>query len=247
MKESLILVAVAMEVEGQWLVEKMNDIYEYNLGGYKFYKGKIYNKDIVISFTNVGVINAAAALGIAINKFNPSVVINMGIVGATDLNMHIKDIVIGESCININSYWTAKTKKGEGSNLANWELVNFLSGEEDRLVEQKGDNTLIELTKKVDFDGNVYYGKIGSGDIWNNEYDRIMFLNNKYHILCEDMETISIYTVSNQASIPVVSIKMISDNSLTGEEYDREVGKYLDKYILKYLELLMEYENKLIK
>ena len=201
MKESLILVAVAMEVEGQWLVEKMNDIYEYDLGGYKFYKGKIYNKDIVI----------------------------------------------GESCININSYWTAKTKKGEGSNLANWELVNFLSGEEDRLVEQKGDNTLIELTKKVDFDGNVYYGKIGSGDIWNNEYDRIMFLNNKYHILCEDMEAISIYTVANQFEIPVISIKMISDNSLIGEEYDREVGKYLDRYILKYLELLMEYENKLIK
>ena len=246
MKEFLILVAVAMEVEGQWLLNKMENLEEVSIGGYKFYKGKIYNRDIVMSFTKVGVINAAAALGIAINKFNPSVVINMGIVGATDLNMHIKDIVIGESCININSYWTAKAKKGEGSNLANWELVNFLSGEEDRLVEQKGDSTLIELTKKIDFDGNVYYGKIGSGDIWNNEYDRIMFLNDKYHILCEDMEAISIYTVANQAEVPVISIKMISDNSLTGEEYDREVGKYLDRYILKYLKLLMEYKNKLI-
>ena len=36
-------------------------------------------------------------------------------------------------------------------------------------------------------DGNVWYGRIGSGDIWNREVDRIMYLNKEYNTLCEDM------------------------------------------------------------
>ena len=36
-------------------------------------------------------------------------------------------------------------------------------------------------------------------------------------------------------NIPIIAIKMISDNILTGEEYNREVGLYLQDYILKFL------------
>ena len=49
------------------------------------------------------------------------------------------------------------------------------------------------------------------------------------------MESIATYTISNQQKIPVISIKMISDNSLTGEEYNREVGKDLQDYMYNYL------------
>jgi len=35
-------------------------------------------------------------------------------------------------------------------------------------------------------------------------------------------------------------LKMISDNSLTGEEYNREIGKYLEEYILKYIEKITQ-------
>jgi len=43
---------------------------------------------------------------------------------------------------------------------------------------------------------------------------------------------------SNTHDIPVISIKIISDNSLIGEEYNREVGIYLQEYIYKYLSIL---------
>ena len=49
------------------------------------------------------------------------------------------------------------------------------------------------------------------------------------------MESIATYTIANQNKIPVLSIKMISDNIVTCEEYNREIGLYLQDYILKFL------------
>jgi len=237
MNEKTILLQVAMEIECQEILKKLTDLEELIINGYKFYKGKIYNYPIIISLSKVGLINASASVMLAIKEFNPKIIINTGIAGATDKNMHIGDIVIFGNFININSYRTKKLKKGEGSNSNEWELITFLSGEEDRLVEEKATISLVEIAKetiKNDY-GNIYVGKIGSGDIWNSEYDRIVYLNENYNILCEDMETIATYTIANKNNIDTISIKMISDNILIEEDYNREIGKNLEKIIINYL------------
>lgn len=226
-----------MEIECQEILKHISNLEELEINKYKFYKGTINNYPVIISLSKVGLIHTSSSLTIAIKEFNPKYIINTGIAGATAKEMHIGDIVIGESCININSYRTANLKKGEGSNPNNWELLTFLSGETDRLIEEPANQTMIEIAKKIKNNqhGKIYVGKIGSGDVWNREIDRILYLNNNYNILCEDMEAIATYTVSNQQNIPVISIKMISDNSITGEEYNREVGKYLEQYIIEYI------------
>ena len=98
---------------------------------------------------------------------------------------------------------------------------------------------MIELTKNINTNSNIYYGRIGSGDCWNREIDKIISLNKKYKIICEDMESIAVYTIANQFKIPVISIKCISDNILTSEEYDRTVGSYIQEYIFNYIKLLI--------
>ena len=40
------------------------------------------------------------------------------------------------------------------------------------------------------------------------------------------MESIATYTIANQNKIPVISLKMISDNILTGEEFDGMISTY---------------------
>ena len=45
-------------------------------------------------------------------------------------------------------------------------------------------------------------------------------------------------------NIPIIAIKMISDNILTGENYKREVGIELQKVIMKYLEQLLKDTNR---
>lgn len=240
MNKSTILVVVAMEVEAKVLLEQMSNIKEKNKYGYTFYEGNIEDKNIVILLSGVGLINASSALTTAIIEYNPKTIINYGIAGAMSKTIHTKDIIIGTTISNINSYRTTELKEKEGSNPNNWELLTFLSGETDRYIEYDSNEHLLELTKKIEYlNGNIVYGKIGSGDAWNREIDRILHLNQKYGIICEDMESVAIYRIANKYNIPVISIKIISDNSLIGEEYNRNVGEYLQDYIYKYLKIIL--------
>ena len=43
-------------------------------------------------------------------------------------------------------------------------------------------------------------------------------MNEKYGILCEEMEGIAIYTVANQYGNPAIHIRVISDNEKLKEE-----------------------------
>ena len=175
--ERPILIQVAMKVECEKLLKKIENIKEKSIKGYKFYEGTINNYKIVLLLSNVGLIQTSASLMLAINEYNPIAIINMGIAGSTSPNLHIKDIIIGTECLNINSYKTSIKEKNKGSDSINWELLTFLSGEEDKLIIEQSDKELIELTKKINIDSNVYYGRIGSGDCWNREIDKIISLN----------------------------------------------------------------------
>lgn len=236
---NVILVVVAMEVEAKVLLDKINDYKVVEKYGFTFYEGNIGDKKIVILLSGVGITNASSGLMVGIMEYNPSYIINYGIGGAMSKDIHTKDIIVGTSVSNINSYRTGELKEGEGSNPNSWELLTFLSGEVDRYIEYNSSSELLELSKDIKYNnGNIIYGKIGSGDVWNREVDRILYLNSNYDIVVEDMESVGIYNLCNRYNIPVISIKIISDNSLIGEEYNREVGIYLQEYIYKYLSVI---------
>ena len=236
---NVILVVVAMEVEAKVLLDKIGDYRVTQKYGFTFYEGNIVDNKIVILLSGVGITNASSGLMVGIMEYNPSYVINYGIGGAMSKDIHTKDIIVGTSVSNINSYRTGELKEGEGSNPNSWELLTFLSGEVDRYIVYNSSSELLDLSKDIKYNnGNIIYGKIGSGDVWNREVDRILYLNSNYDIVVEDMESVGIYILCNKYNIPVISIKIISDNSLIGEEYNREVGIYLQEYIYKYLSIL---------
>ena len=215
----------AMEIEADLLLKKLQNVKEINVNKYKFYEGTLNNYPVVICRCYVMSVNAAIATYIAIEKYNPIAIISQGTAGGLGKNIHKGDIVIGEKCINIVSSRTPYKKEGEGSNSLEWKLVNFICGEDDRLEYQYGDESLIKLSKSIRYnDGDVHFGIIGSGDVWNQEIDKILWLNKNYGTLCEDMESIAIYIVANNFNIPVIGIRAISDNEILGENYDRNLG-----------------------
>ncbi len=240
MEKRPILVQVAMEVECRKLLDKVVHVKEVMDSGYLFYEFEIDGYPVVLSLSKVGLIEAASSLSIAIRKYRPKVIINYGIAGATTNKLHVSDMVIGTSCMNINSYRTSFLEKGMGSCPEKWEFLTFLSGEEDRFVSYSSSLELVDLA--IDNPPLTKYlcGRIGSGDVWNREIDRILFLNREYGVLCEDMECVSTYQIAEDRNIPVISFKMISDNILLGEEYNREVGIYLQEYIYLYVSKLIE-------
>ena len=148
--------------------------------------------------------------------------------------------MIGENCINILSAGTPIKKIGEGSNSLEWRLTNFIGGEPNRLIYEKANSKLVRLAKEIEYlEGKVHVGTIGSGDIWDREHDRIMMLNKKYGTLCEDMEANAVYTVANQFNIPVIGIKIVSNNEMLGEGYERSTGAKSQEFSYELLKKII--------
>lgn len=238
MKKILIISAMA-DVELNKLKEKLKNVENQDEKICTFYMGEMFDKEVILCDAKVGLINNASAVTLAIEKYKPDYIINQGCAGGFGENIHKSDIVVGTECINITSINTKYRAKGEGSRVEDWELINFFSGEKDRLVPQKAGKELVEIAKKVAnkyLHGKVHYGIIGSGDIWNREYDRIAYLNKRYGILCEEMEGVAIYTVANEYEIPAIDIRVISDNEILGEKYERDISFKVQEFVEKIVE-----------
>ena len=54
------------------------------------------------------------------------------------------------------------------------------------------------------------------------------------------MESIGTYTVAQKYKIPVIGIRVISDNAIVHELYNRNVSSYVQEFVLKMLERLIK-------
>ena len=232
-----ILILAAMPSEINYLISKFEKIKEEEIKGYKCYKTNIKNNEIYFLLTQVGEIKSSISTTKSILKLNPNKIINIGTAGAHKKNLKIGDLIIGEEIINMNSIITPFKKLNEGSNSLIWNITNFISDSENKLIKLKGDENLIKLIEKVGIKYNIKLikGIISSGDIWNKEIDRINYFNEKYNSLCEEMEAYGIYYISIQENIPVISIKVISNNELNGEKFDKNSTIKLQDFVYNVL------------
>jgi nucleoside phosphorylase len=92
--------------------------------GFKFYVGnmRIQGREypVVLSLTGIGMALAAASVLAAKHHYDPLVIINQGIAGGHTRDVHVGDIVIGEFCINMNTFKTPFAPSGSGSNSLTW-------------------------------------------------------------------------------------------------------------------------------
>lgn len=232
--EKPIMIIGAMDPEIDFLVEKLENLKKGKLNIYNVYEGNINGQAVVIAQSEVGIINSAVLTTLAIEKYNPSIIINEGTAGGIGKDIHKGDIVIGSECFNIMSAKTPYKEEREGSNSLEWDYITFVNGGKDEKKTIKADEKLvqfIESLKEKYKNGNVCTGVIGSGDIWNCEKDKIMYLNKVHKVLCEEMEGIAVYTVAKNYNVPVVGVRVISDNEMLGEEYDRNLGLECQKFV----------------
>lgn len=234
MNRPILVIAAMEDIELNYLITKLKNIKEIYYKSFKFIEGKLLKKDIVIIISNIGLVNAAIATTIAVEKYNPCIIINEGLAGGYSKDIHTGDIVIGIDAINI----TSMEYKGNGNSIEDYEITNFLHGEENKLIRRKADEKLVGFIKEKFPKYNLHFGTIASGDIWNKNKDRIIYLNKKYGAICEDMEAVSVYTVANLYNIPVIAIKAISNNEILDEKYDCRVNKELQEFIEEFLKLV---------
>jgi len=237
-----ILFVIAMKIEFNYLLTKFSNISEYKLGEYTYYQIELKNKTIYLLHSGIGEISTSISLTKFLNKIKPDIIINAGTSGAHDKKLNVGDIVLASEVINVNSVETMFKEENEESNSLNWQIKTFIEDGVTKNFEGEykvyyGDKNLISKLKDI---GNkegmmMYEGRVASGDIWNKEKVRIKHLNEKYLTLCEEMEICSVYIICQQENIPCAGIKIISNNEMNGQKYDRNITEKLDEFLYKII------------
>ncbi len=68
----------------------------------------------------------------------------------------------------------------------------------------------------------------------------MIYLNKIHDVICVEMEGISIYTIANNYNIPVVGLRIISDNEILNEPYDRNLGEECQQFVFDAVKELIE-------
>ena len=87
----------AMDIEVEKIKAFLTDVSTENISGVNFVRGKFENKDIVVAKCGVGKVFAGLCAEAMILKYNPELIINVGVAGCLDETLKIGDIVIADS------------------------------------------------------------------------------------------------------------------------------------------------------
>lgn len=229
-----ILIQGALESEIRYYLEQecFQNVEETVRNGFTFYMIPSDHREpadvqIIIGLTKMGMTNAAVATMTAIHEFAPDMIINQGTAGAHVKELKSGDMVIGRQAVNVHSLEMVKRDFGEGMCPEEWTgmATEYIDADEKlvRLFEEGiGGKTRT---------GTVVTGILGSGDLFSKEKDRILWIHDKFGNLSEDMESFAVYSACQACGIPCVALRVISNNELLDEDYDKNTAMELQRVI----------------
>ncbi len=216
----------AMDSEVAALVAEMstNETFEYN--NYKFYKGTLFGKEVVIVKCGIGKVNAAVCTQILLFKFNVEKVINTGIAGATGAGLKQYDFVVSTAAVyhdvdvQIFGY-----KPGQVPGMP--ETFAADSALADAAVSAFNKSELAKEHK-------IMKGLVASGDQFIAGGERKDFIVKTFKPDCVEMEGGSIAHVCYVNKVPFAIIRCMSDcaDDSASEEYSEDAASKLSSAFL---------------
>lgn len=221
-----------MESEISRLLEYYQPHTSEQCGGYDFYVADYRDIRVVISHTQTGIITASASTAIGILQYHPDVVINQGCAGSALRDLGVGKILIGDSAVYINCFVTSPTPAGAGSDSLTWmahPVRSYVVGATE---------WLLDVAKGMDDD--LYFGRLGSGDMYSRECDRIAFLHGIFDHASEDMETLASYKTCADFGVDHIAFRIISNNELTLTPKDKSTHRTVQDFTIRYVDRLID-------
>lgn len=242
-----ILIQGAMDTETEYLIEQLKERNCVTIGNWKYYTGFLGENEVpvIVSRTYMGIVNAAAATTLAINHFCLNAVINQGIAGGHDTNIHLGDIVLGTRVVPMSAMMRPYAAEGEGFRESDFEPLPIEIYNKKKQMREKVevfpcDERLLTIAETVDTNIKTFRGVLGSADEWNNQIDRIALLRERYQTAAEEMESAAVAQLCLSYGIPFIGIRIISNSIVNAEEYDESVAKGCQRYIVSYVEAIQK-------
>ncbi len=235
-----LLIQGAVDTELEPLLAALRDRKEIRIAAWTFWTGKLGGKSVVISRTEVGPINSAAATALGIQRFRPKAIINQGTAGAHNPELRLWDIVVGEATTDYSAFRGDHGDAGAGTDPARWKPLQHRLRLDNGALQAfpgfSGDPALVAAALKVKYDrGRVLKGNIGSAFQYNRELDRLLWLHKTYGTDSEDMESAYAAGVAVAMKVPFVAIRIISDTEWSHPQFETIAGEYCAKFVLDYV------------
>lgn len=222
----------AMDSEVEALFSHMSAKEKINLNNLTFYKGKLYNKDVVIVKCGIGKVNAALCTQLLILNFKVSKIINTGIAGAVGEGLKIYDFVVSTEAVYHDF---------------DVQFFGYKPGQVPGMPEAfSADPTLIDTAiaafEETDFANKlkITKGRIASGDQFISGNEKKSFIVSTFHPQCVEMEGCAIAHTCYANKVPFVIIRCMSDaaDDSVKETYSEETAAKLSSNFL--LEVIKE-------
>ena len=208
----MIVVLCAMKEERNALLKLMKDVKAIKNKKVRvldtelnntFFTGKINDKEVVVSKTGIGEVYATIATVLAIQKFKPELIINLGCAGSLNENVRVNDVVVAER-------------------VAEWrfDALDWPRGFDSKYTSFSCDQKVIKIMKKLKLDAKVHYGNIVSANEFIYKKSQLNELKKHYpEALCGEMEGSAIANTCFALGVNCSVIRSISDETLVAKNY----------------------------
>ncbi|HDH6682493.1 TPA: 5'-methylthioadenosine/S-adenosylhomocysteine nucleosidase [Staphylococcus aureus] len=206
----------AMEEEVTILKNKLTQLSEISVAHVKFYTGILKDREVVITQSGIGKVNAAISTTLLINKFKPDFIINTGSAGALDESLNVGDVLISD---DVKYHDADATAFGYEYGQIPQMPVAFQSSKPliekvSQVVQQQ------QLTAKV--------GLIVSGDSFIGSVEQRQKIKKAFpNAMAVEMEATAIAQTCYQFNVPFVVVRAVSD--LANGEAEISFEAFLEK------------------
>ena len=217
----------AMDEEISVILSEMNNISEYNINNIKFYKGKIYDKDLVLVKSGIGMVNASIITTLLIKEFDVNKILFSGVAGSLNKNINVGDIVIADSLVE---YMFNAIEFG-------YEIRQIPRMENSIFKSENLLNKIRDILKK----DSIFYGKILSGDKFVSNLEEKEKIGKKFDALAVDMESAAVAHCAYILGVEFAIIRSISD-SLNSDSV-MEYAEFVNIAAMNSKEILLKLLN----
>lgn len=193
--------------------------------GFEYYVNHVGDTIVVHVCSGIAKVNAAVCTQALIDTFSPDAIINAGIAGGMNDNIHVCDIVVSSEVLPHDLD------------------LHFLQDYPPYCGIYPADKSLIDLACKTCTIFNVqsFVGRIVSGEAFISDNTVKNNILTRLHPYAVDMESSAVGHCAYLNAVPFVSIRCISDNAddegaMSFDQFEKIAAKRVADIVLKMIE-----------
>ena len=219
----------AMDIEVDALADAMTKKKITKISGIKFYQGKLCGKDVVVAKCGIGKVFASICAQTMILKFNPSVILNTGVAGTLDNDLHVLDIALATGVVQ-HDMDTSALGDPKG----------FISG--INVIEFKTSESVITSLKYACERVKSFckQGVIATGDKFIHDTQDKVWLKEQFGAIACEMEGGAIGHTCYVNDVPFGIIRAISDGEGATMDYltfSKQAAQKSIEIVKKFVEI----------